>query len=87
MGDIVDRLRSRAKQEHEMLGDIHIPLFEAADEIEELRTALMSIYKLGLCHQNGAYKAAFYNCFRIARVSLGIPHMSFDAARAALERK
>ena len=86
MSAILDRLRSRAKQAHEMLGNIHIPLLEAADELESLRTALMSIYKLGLCHQK-SYKSAFYNCFRIARVSLGIPHMSFDAARAALERK
>lgn len=37
MSDIVERLRERAKQEYEMLGDIHLPLLEAADEITTLR--------------------------------------------------
>lgn len=37
MSDIVERLRKRAEQEWEMLGDIHIPLLEAADEITKLR--------------------------------------------------
>lgn len=38
--DIVALLRARAAEEHEMLGDIHIPLEQAANEIERLRTTL-----------------------------------------------
>ena len=45
MTDIVERLRERAEQEHEMLGDIHLPLLEAAAEIEKLRAALREIKK------------------------------------------
>ena len=40
MTDIVEKLRARAAQEHEMLGDIHIPLLEAADEIERLQAGI-----------------------------------------------
>lgn len=36
MSDLVERLRERAEQEHEMLGDIHLPLLEAAAEITRL---------------------------------------------------
>ena len=54
------------------------------DENEKFREALTNIYRKGLCHQNGAYKRGFYDCFAIARRALGIPHMSFDQARAAL---
>lgn len=43
MTDIVERLRARAEQEHEMLGDIHLPLLEAAAEIERLRAALEAL--------------------------------------------
>ena len=60
---------------------------EAADEIERLRAGLLEIYKIGLINQNGAYKRGFYNCFKIARRTLGIPHMSFDRHREALEGK
>lgn len=41
MADIVKRLRTRAKEDYEMLNDIHIPLLEAAAEIERLRSALI----------------------------------------------
>jgi hypothetical protein len=37
MTDIVERLRKRAKDDWEMLDNIHLPLLEAADEIESLR--------------------------------------------------
>ena len=37
MRDIVDRLRDKADENYEMLGNIHEPLLEAADEIERLR--------------------------------------------------
>lgn len=40
MTDIVERLRFRADENYEMLGNIHEPLLEAADEIEKLRAAL-----------------------------------------------
>lgn len=40
MADIVERLRSLAREHHEMLGDIHIPLSEAADKIERLEITL-----------------------------------------------
>ena len=46
MTDIVERLRERAEQEHEMLGDIHLPLLEAAAEIEKLRAALRDLLRL-----------------------------------------
>lgn len=59
----------------------------AADRIEQLENALTEIYKKGLHNQGGAYKNGFYDCFKIARRALGIPHMSFDAARAALGEK
>lgn len=58
---------------------------KAAARIEQLEKALTEIYKKGLHNQGGAYKNGFYDCFKIARRALGIPHMSFDAARAALE--
>ena len=35
--DIVERLRVRAEEDYEMCNDIHLPLIEAADEIEQLR--------------------------------------------------
>ena len=37
MSDIVERLRFRADENYEMLGNIHEPLLEAADEITRLR--------------------------------------------------
>ena len=37
MSDIVERLRFRADENYEMLGNIHEPLLEAAAEIERLR--------------------------------------------------
>lgn len=37
MSDIVERLRFRAEENYEMLGNIHEPLLEAADEITRLR--------------------------------------------------
>jgi hypothetical protein len=37
MNDIVERLRFRADENYEMLGNIHEPLLEAAAEIERLR--------------------------------------------------
>lgn len=40
MSDIVERLRALADEWHEMCGDIHVPLAEAADEIERLRSLL-----------------------------------------------
>lgn len=43
MIDIVERLRLRADENYEMLGNIHEPLLEAADEIERLRAALEDI--------------------------------------------
>lgn len=43
MSDIVERLRFRADENYEMLGNIHEPLLEAADEIERLRAALRDI--------------------------------------------
>lgn len=45
MTDIVERLRFRADENYEMLGNIHEPLLEAADEIEKLRAAL---HRIGL---------------------------------------
>lgn len=38
--DIVERLRARAEEDYEMCNDIHLPLIEAADEIERLRKTL-----------------------------------------------
>ena len=58
-----------------------------AARITELEEALKKIYEMGLCNQGGAYKTSFYTCFKIARLALGIPHMSFRDARAALEDK
>jgi hypothetical protein len=52
--------------------------------VEELEGALKEIYKRGLYHQSGGYKNGFYANFKTARLALGIPHMSFDTARAAL---
>ena len=40
MNDIVERLRFRADENYEMLGNIHEPLLEAAAEIERLRAAI-----------------------------------------------
>ena len=56
-----------------------------ATRITELEKALKKIYEMGLCNQGGAYKTSFYTCFKIARLALGIPHMSFETARAALK--
>lgn len=53
MTDIVKRLRARAAEEHEMLGDIHIPLLEAAETIERLRATLESIAKNTCCEGCG----------------------------------
>ena len=65
--------------------DMTLLLREAAAEIELGRTALREVYEEGLVNQGGAYKIGFYKCFKIARRALRIPHMSFDAARAALD--
>lgn len=41
MSDIVERLRRLAEEHYEMLDDVHLPMIEAADEIERLRAALI----------------------------------------------
>lgn len=43
MSDIVERLRRLAEEHYEMLDDVHLPMIEAADEIERLRAALERI--------------------------------------------
>ena len=43
MTDIVEKLRSLATEWHEMCDDIHVPLSEAADEIERLNARLAAI--------------------------------------------
>ena len=59
MSDIVERLRERAEQEFEMLGDIHLPLLEAAAEIERLRAALRDIKEHSLeLYATGVARAA-----------------------------
>ena len=45
MTDIVERLRDKADENYEMLGNIHEPLLEAATEIARLRAALREIAK------------------------------------------
>lgn len=55
MTDIVEMLRARAEQEHEMLGDIHLSLLEAAGEIERLRAALKNIRELNFTSDGWAH--------------------------------
>lgn len=43
MTDIVERLRFRADENYEMLGNIHEPLLEAADEITLLRAEVLEL--------------------------------------------
>jgi hypothetical protein len=47
MKDLVERLRVLAEDHHEMLGDIHEPLTEAADRIEELEKRVLETCEHG----------------------------------------
>lgn len=85
MTDIVERLQARAEQEHEMLGDIHLPFLEAAAEIERLRAALeeiasVKLYSFGLAHEDGAIVHEGEKEFMLRRDARAI----CDIARAAL---
>ena len=40
MSDLVENLEALAMDNYEMLGDIHVPLLSAANEIRRLRKAL-----------------------------------------------
>jgi uncharacterized protein YjhX (UPF0386 family) len=55
MTDIVERLRFRADENYEMLGNIHEPLLEAAAEIERLRAALKNIRELNFTSDGWAH--------------------------------
>jgi hypothetical protein len=72
MDDIVERLKARAEQEYEMLGDIHLPLLEAAEEIERLRAALEELYSM---------------CLRQEDFNDDRDGLTLSRARAALEQE
>jgi Mg2+ and Co2+ transporter CorA len=75
MSDIVERLYGLANEHYEMLGDIHKPLEEAADEITRL-TARVEELEQVLRDLTAVFAA---NCY-------GDPndYITYESARAAL---
>lgn len=56
--EIVKRLRALSHEHYEMLGDIHIPLTEAADEIERLNGTLSACLQEAARHHAEDVKRA-----------------------------
>ncbi len=90
MSDIVEKLRFRADENYEMLGNIHEPLLEAAAEIERLRewNAEIALNAREFAAENERLRAALevFACDCTEDSLCRVPHACRNyVARAALE--